>query len=129
MDDENPEIREKVHLLWDAAGSKYMTENIEQYRDEIDFPTPQPEHYPPNVVRPNLGCRLITWHSVPKLLPALPAETSDWIPTTRIKATQLLYYIILISEEKITMHVGNIFPIICKTIRDDEPLVSTYVSY
>jgi len=122
-------VTKEAHNLWYDVGERYVKENIEEYRDQVDFETPQPTHYPHGVQRAKLGCRLLCRHCVHNILPALAEETSDWVVNTRIKATLLLYYLILHCEEKITMHMDKIFPIIYKTIRDEDPQVVANVSF
>ena len=47
--DELKEIRERSEELWDTAGLKFLEENEEdkKIKDQIDFLTEKPAHYPP----------------------------------------------------------------------------------
>lgn len=50
LHDEVKEIRERSAQLWDAAGTKYLEENEsdQKVKDQMDFLTEKPAHYPPD---------------------------------------------------------------------------------
>ena len=44
--DESPEVMDFADAEWRKVGQKFLDENAEEYKDQIDFQSPQPEHYP-----------------------------------------------------------------------------------
>ena len=61
LEDEMTEVKELAARLWDEAGLQWLEENKmndARLKDEMDFLTEDPEHYPSWHQRPNLGCRL-----------------------------------------------------------------------
>ena len=58
--DEMNDVKLKAEKLWDEAGHQWLEENKmsdQRLKDEMDFLTEEPNHYPPGIQRPNLGCR------------------------------------------------------------------------
>ena len=59
--DNVPEIVAAAEVAWTEAGLQWLEENKmndKRLKDEMDFLTEDPAHYPDWIERPNLGCRL-----------------------------------------------------------------------
>ncbi len=39
-------VSETGYKLWEKIGDKYLEENIQDYKDQVDFPSQMPSHYP-----------------------------------------------------------------------------------
>lgn len=44
--DESPPVQESASKFWEHIGEKYLEENLEEYKDQVDFPSQMPAHYP-----------------------------------------------------------------------------------
>lgn len=125
--DESPEVSELAENMWAKVGDKYLDENVQDYKDFVDFPMPPPEHYPEEVRRPNFGCRMLVHREVCKLIPGVTHDIMDWQEGNREKSAQLLYYLILNCEDKMTMHVEPLFQCMFRACLDANPTVIKYV--
>ncbi|XP_063235223.1 dynein axonemal assembly factor 5 isoform X2 [Bacillus rossius redtenbacheri] len=121
--DEMDEVRAEALELWDAAGRQFLKENEEELKDRMDFLEDTPQHYPPDVRRPNLGCRVLAQRNASKVLPALERELGDWIPDARLKASQLLGVLLLNAESHMTQHLEKILGVLCRACADTDPAV------
>ncbi|KAJ9573896.1 hypothetical protein L9F63_008756, partial [Diploptera punctata] len=119
LNDESPDVQ-KAAEKWDAAGKLYMEENEQDLKDEMDFLTIAPEHYPILETRPNLGCRTLVKRNLGKIVPAVINELSDWLPDVRTKASQLLYSLILNAENQITHHLEKIIVALYQSSKDED---------
>ncbi|XP_043260636.1 dynein axonemal assembly factor 5-like [Colletes gigas] len=121
LHDEFKEIREKAANFWDAAGQLYIQENDndEKFKDKMDFLIKDPDHYP-NVVRPNLGCRVIAQQTFSKLINGISLELSDWMADIRVRSAQLLCVFILNIEEGVTQHIQKLLPPIYRACNDED---------
>ncbi|XP_067946084.1 dynein axonemal assembly factor 5-like isoform X2 [Watersipora subatra] len=127
LTDELPSIQEEAASLWHDVGIRYLRENENDLKEKEDFEAPQPEHYPPGVERPNLGCRELMYRNQSKLLPGLSRDILDWVVETRKKSSALLYTIIINSEANITQHVAMLMECIYRAAIDEETYVVNYV--
>ena len=62
LQDEMTEVAEEAARLWAEAGLQWLEENKmsdHRLKDELDFLTEEPDHYPHWIDRPNLGCRRV----------------------------------------------------------------------
>ena len=62
LQDEMTEVAEEAARLWAEAGLQWLEENKmsdHRLKDELDFLTEEPAHYPHWIDRPNLGCRRV----------------------------------------------------------------------
>ncbi|ODM95566.1 Dynein assembly factor 5, axonemal [Orchesella cincta] len=125
--DESPDVSELAFSLWEKIGDQYLEENINDYKDHVDFPAENPYHYPNGVKRPNFGCRMLTHREVCKLIPGVTHDIMDWQDSNRQKSAQLLYHLILNCEEKMTMHVEPLFQCMFRACLDSNPIVIKYV--
>lgn len=125
--DESPDVAELAENLWAKVGDKYLEENIEEYKDFVDFPVAPPTHYPKDVHRPNYGCRVLTHREICKLIPGVTHDIMDWQDNNRQKSAQLLYYLILNCEDKMTMHAEPLFQCMFRACLDSNPNVIKYV--
>jgi len=81
-----------------------------------------------SVERCNLGCRTLVYHNFSKILSGVVADLADWVVSTRVKAAQLLYTLLLNEEDNVTQHVDKVLTAACKACTDDEPAVVDHVS-
>ncbi|CAF0863407.1 unnamed protein product [Adineta ricciae] len=125
--DEIEEIREAADSLWWDIGLKYEKENEEDLKDQINFPR-SPTKYPPNLTRPNLGCRELVKRNLIRILPAIRNDLTDWVVSGRIKASQLLAILVWQAEETITQHLEDTLQVCSKAIVDDETIVREQVN-
>ncbi|XP_029037546.2 dynein axonemal assembly factor 5 [Osmia bicornis bicornis] len=121
LHDELEEIREKAAKFWDTVGRSYIEENQndEKLKDKLDFLTEDRHHYP-NVVRPNLGCRVIAQQTFSKLINGINLELGDWIADIRVRTAQLLCVFILNIEEDVTQHIGKLLPSMYRACNDED---------
>ncbi|EFN80049.1 dynein assembly factor 5, axonemal [Harpegnathos saltator] len=125
LHDELAEIRAKAAKMWDAAGKLYMEENENDTRlkDKMDFLTENPKHYPANISRPNLGCRMIAQQNLCKLINGISVELGDWLPDIRVRSAQLLCVLILNVEEDITQHIEKLLSSMYRACSDEDERV------
>uniref|UniRef100_A0A674JVF0 Dynein axonemal assembly factor 5 n=1 Tax=Terrapene triunguis TaxID=2587831 RepID=A0A674JVF0_9SAUR len=102
--DEMPENKQLAVSYWKRIGLQWEKENEEDLKDKLDFYS-APSHYPEGVVRPELGCRELVTRNLSKILPGLCHDVTDWVEGTRIKASQLLFILLLHAEDHITQHM------------------------
>ncbi|CAB0008289.1 unnamed protein product, partial [Nesidiocoris tenuis] len=121
--DDNDDIARQASILWREAGDLYLKENDAELKDKINYEEENNENYPPNVPRPNLGCRVLMEREASKFLLALSNELTDWVEIVRIKASILLTQVVLHLEKSITMSLRKIVPQICRAARDENQLV------
>ncbi|XP_076235449.1 dynein axonemal assembly factor 5-like isoform X2 [Calliopsis andreniformis] len=121
LHDELKDIREKAANFWDAAGQLYIEENQndEKLKDKLDFLTAIPQHYP-NVIRPNLGCRIIAQQTFSKLINGMNLELGDWMADIRVRSAQLLCVFILNIEEEVTQHITKLLPSMYRACNDED---------
>jgi hypothetical protein len=105
--DEDAEIRKTTIETIEKCGRVYMQDHEEQFYDELRFrprlelwKNAQPLILPPLNSRPNQGARLIVRSQIPRLLPPLLLEISDWKETTRESSLSLVRMLLLYAEEK-----------------------------
>jgi dynein assembly factor 5 len=79
--------------------------------------------------RPNIGCRTLVNRHLCKIVPALVRELEDWIVDVRLKASQLLYSLILNAEVHITHHLEKILDGMYRASGDEDERVVRNVSY
>ncbi|XP_069682161.1 dynein axonemal assembly factor 5 isoform X2 [Periplaneta americana] len=127
LSDEVPELRTEAMKLWEEAGKLYMQENENDIKDQMDFLTEDPAHYPPLETRPNLGCRTLVKRNLCKIVPALVNELEDWLVDIRVKASQLLYALILNAEIQITHHLEKILVGMYRASNDEDARVADNV--
>ncbi|GFG28909.1 hypothetical protein Cfor_12253 [Coptotermes formosanus] len=123
LTDEVPELQAEALKLWDEAGKLYMQENENDLKDQMDFLIDDPVHYPPNETRPNLGCRTLVNRHLCKIVPPLVRELENWIVDVRLKASQLLYSLILNAEIHITHHLEKILDGMYRASGDEDARV------
>lgn len=130
LEDEYPDNRHRVHVLWEEAGASWLKDEVakdKRIKDLADFPSEPPYHYPANVERPSLGCRLWIGRTFFKLKEALAHDLKDWLVETRVKTAQLLNILILHMENEIVAFAENVLNLFRTGIRDIESPVQNYV--
>ncbi|XP_050431028.1 dynein axonemal assembly factor 5 [Adelges cooleyi] len=126
VDDHKPN-REEAERFWDEIGNLYLSENEEKLKDKMDFLPEKLDHYPPNVKRPNLGCRTLVAREVLKLLPVIIRELDDWKEDICIKSGQLLCVVALNAEESIIQHFNQLLTAMIKCCRETNHVASSHV--
>ncbi|XP_070187800.1 dynein axonemal assembly factor 5-like isoform X2 [Littorina saxatilis] len=121
--DEQPDVSELADSLWHDVGIKFEQENENDFKDRQDFVAPAPQHYPPNVERPNLGCRVLLNRHASKILPGLMRDICDWVVETRVKSAQLLKTLLLNLEEYTMQHIELLLNGLYRASVDDEKRV------
>uniref|UniRef100_A0A8B9QLI2 Dynein axonemal assembly factor 5 n=1 Tax=Apteryx owenii TaxID=8824 RepID=A0A8B9QLI2_APTOW len=117
--DEIPENTELAWSYWEKTGLQWEKENEDDLKDKIDFSV-APSHYPKGVTRPGLGCRELVSRNLSKILPGLCHDITDWVESTRIKASQLLYTLLLHAEDHITQHMELLLRTLYRACMDEE---------
>lgn len=79
--------------------------------------------------RPNIGCRTLVNRHLCKIVPALVRELDDWLMDIRLKASQLLYSLILNAEVYITLHLEKILDGMYRASNDEDVRVVNNVSF
>ncbi|XP_071107149.1 dynein axonemal assembly factor 5-like [Haliotis cracherodii] len=123
--DEQTDIKELADTLWYDIGMKYERENEEEMKDKIDFAAANPTHYPPDVERPNLGCRTLVMRHLSKILPGLLRDVGDWVVETRVKSAALLYVLLVNTEDYVTQHMEKLVSSLYKACMDEDKRVVT----
>uniref|UniRef100_A0A8C3Q0L7 Dynein axonemal assembly factor 5 n=1 Tax=Chrysolophus pictus TaxID=9089 RepID=A0A8C3Q0L7_CHRPC len=117
--DDIPENITLAWTYWEKIGLQWEKENEEDLKDKMDFSVP-PSHYPKGVTRPGLGCRELVSRNLSKVLPALCRDVTDWVESTRVKASQLLYVLLLHAEDHITQHMELLLRTLYQACLDEE---------
>ncbi|XP_009688412.2 dynein axonemal assembly factor 5 [Struthio camelus] len=117
--DEIPENMELAWSYWEKIGLQWEKENEEDLKDKIDFSV-APSHYPKGVTRPGVGCRELVSRNLSKILPGLCHDITDWVESTRIKASQLLYILLLHTEDHITQHMELLLRTLYRACMDEK---------
>ncbi|KAM6250004.1 dynein axonemal assembly factor 5 [Porphyrio hochstetteri] len=117
--DEIPENMNLAWTYWEKVGLQWEKENEEDLKDKMDFSV-SPSHYPKGVTRPGLGCRELVSRNLSKILPGLCHDITDWVESTRIKASQLLYTLLLHAEDHITQHMELLLRTLYQACLDEE---------
>ncbi|NXG59967.1 DAAF5 factor, partial [Hemiprocne comata] len=117
--DEIPENMKLAWTYWEKIGLQWEKENEEELKDKMDFSV-SPPHYPKGVTRPGLGCRELVSRNLSKILPGLCHDLTDWLEGTRIKASQLLYTLLLHAEDHITQHMELLLRTLYQACLDEE---------
>ncbi|XP_011496819.1 PREDICTED: dynein assembly factor 5, axonemal [Ceratosolen solmsi marchali] len=119
------EIREKATTLWMSVGEQYMKENEsdKKFKDKMDFLPDDLPHYPPNINRPNLGCRTIVQQNLSKLITAISRELTDWMADIKVRAAQLLCILVLNVEQDVTQHIPKLLSPMIRACNDEDKRV------
>ncbi|KAF1543961.1 Dynein assembly factor 5, axonemal, partial [Eudyptula albosignata] len=117
--DEIPENTKLAWTYWEKIGLQWEKENEDDLKDKMDFSV-SPSHYPKGVTRPGLGCRELVSRNLSKILPGLCHDITDWVESTRIKASQLLYTLLLHAEDHITQHMELLLRTLYQACLDEE---------
>ncbi|XP_009907079.2 dynein axonemal assembly factor 5 [Dryobates pubescens] len=117
--DEIPENVKLAWTYWEKIGLQWEKENEEDLKDKMDFSV-SPLHYPKGVTRPGLGCRELVSRNLSKILPGLSHDITDWVESTRVKASQLLHTLLLHAEDYITQHMELLLRTLYQACLDEE---------
>ena len=80
------------------------------------------------VERPNLGCRTLVYRHFSKIVVGIVNDLCDWVVATRVKASALLYTLLLHEEENVTQHLPRVLGGLYRAAGDEEAAVAGYVS-
>jgi len=80
------------------------------------------------VTRPNLGCRELVKRNLIRILPAIRNDLTDWVVSSRMKASQLLAILAWQAEESITQHLEDTLQVCARALVDDENLVREQIN-
>ncbi|XP_063972543.1 dynein axonemal assembly factor 5 [Diachasmimorpha longicaudata] len=129
LHDEIEAIRVRANNLWSSTGRQYLQENEsdDKIKDKLDYLTFPPEHYPPNIERPNLGCRIIVQQNIGKLVGGICRELDDWLSDIRVRSAQLLAVLVLNAEQDTIQHIEKLLPSMYKACADEDQRVSINV--
>ncbi|XP_011313706.1 dynein assembly factor 5, axonemal isoform X2 [Fopius arisanus] len=129
LHDEIADIRLKAQTLWCATGKQFLQENEsdEKIKDKMDYLTSPPEHYPPGIERPNLGCRIIVQQNLSKLITGICNELDDWLADIRVRSAQLLAVLVLNAEQDTIQHIEKLLPAMYKACADEDNRVAVNV--
>ncbi|KAM6424500.1 dynein axonemal assembly factor 5 [Liasis olivaceus] len=122
LTDEMHENKELALTYWKKVGLQWEKENEEDIKDKLDFYA-VPSYYPPELTRPELGCRELVTRNIFKILPGLCHDITDWVKGTRIKASQLLFILLLHAEDHITQHMELLLRTLYRVCSDEESSV------
>ncbi|NXQ52942.1 DAAF5 factor, partial [Anthoscopus minutus] len=120
--DEIPENMKLAWTYWEKIGMQWEKENEDGLKDKMDFSL-SPPHYPKGETRPGLGCRELVSRNLSKILPGLCHDMTDWVESTRIKASQLLYTLLLHAEDHITQHMELLLRTLYQACSDEQSKV------
>ncbi|KAI5635449.1 dynein assembly factor 5, axonemal [Phthorimaea operculella] len=123
LSDVMEDIRNTAATLWNNVGLQYMEENEEDLKKKTDFLKDVPTHYPPDIKRPNLGCRTLVSYNIGKIVPAIWREMDGWQEDCRLRCSQLLCWLLLNAEEGCTQHTNTIIRTLHRGAGDDDPRV------
>ncbi|XP_054278920.1 dynein axonemal assembly factor 5-like [Macrosteles quadrilineatus] len=123
LSEEITEQRSKAEELWSKVGIQFVQENENDLKDKIDYLQETLAHYPPNVCRPNLGCRTLVQRELSRYLPAVVAELDDWKADVRVKSAQLLCVTVQHAEANITQHLEKTLPALYRACGDADARV------
>ncbi|XP_038675624.1 dynein assembly factor 5, axonemal-like [Scyliorhinus canicula] len=121
--DEIPSIRELASDYWRKIGLQWQQENEDDLKDKLDWSAQLSIRYPAGVERPCLGCRELVFRNLSKILPAVSRDMTDWVPGTRVKASQLLILLLLHAEDHITQHMELLLSTMYRSCSDEETSV------
>ena len=124
--DEVTSVSSLAVRLWTEAGAQWLEENKmndKRLKEELDFLTSEPEHYPDWVERPGLGCRTLAARIQHQVYPSVNNDLKDWQRETRVKAVQLMYVMLYHSEQDIVMHTEKVMSSLVMAGRDEEEKV------
>ncbi|XP_059835019.1 dynein axonemal assembly factor 5-like isoform X1 [Hypanus sabinus] len=121
--DEVPQIRELASDYWRKVGLQWQQENEEDLKDKLDWSAELSINYPVGAERPGLGCRELVFRNLFKILPAVSRDITDWVPATRVKASQLLIVLLFHAEDHITQHMELLLSTLYRSCADEEKAV------
>ena len=124
--DEVTSVSSLAVRLWTEAGAQWLEENKmndKRLKEELDFLTSEPEHYPDWVERPGLGCRTLAARIQHQVYPSVNNDLKDWQGETRVKAIQLMYVMLYHSEQDIVMHTEKVLSSLVVGAGDEEEVV------
>ncbi|XP_055507606.1 dynein axonemal assembly factor 5 [Leucoraja erinacea] len=121
--DEIAQIRELASDYWRKVGLQWQQENEEDLKDKLDWSAELSVHYPVGAERPGLGCRELMFRNLFKILPAVSRDITDWVPATRVKASDLLIILLFHAEDHITQHMELLLSTLYRSCSDEEKTV------
>eukprot|EP00798_Chlamydomonas_sp_ICE-L_P021005 gene21005-27864_t len=77
--------------------------------------------------RPSSGARQISHMLMPRLLPPLLRELSEWTVALRSCAARQLHTLLILAEDAATPHLDKLLPALCSAIGDEEADVAARI--
>lgn len=112
----------EINLLWIKCGEQYYEEN-EQELSKLELCDEVPVNYPPDLVRPTIGCRAICQRSL-KLIDRTLHDMEEWQENVRLHATKLLTQMLIHCERTIGPLLIEIIPVLAAKCNDEDKLVT-----
>lgn len=116
------EVSLEVQSLWTKCGEKYYEEN-EQELSKLELCDEQPPEYPPDLLRPSLGCRAICQRSM-KLVDRALTDMEEWQEAVRLHATKLLTQLLIHCERTVGPLLIEIIPVLAAKCNDEDRQVT-----
>lgn len=82
---------------------------------------------PPYQGRPGPGCRALVSSLLPKLLPPIAKELTEWTVALRVAAARNLHTTLVLAEAAATDHLQQLVPALCSAIGDEDADVAGHV--
>lgn len=112
----------EIRALWIKCGDQYYEEN-EQELSKLELIDEVPENYPPDLIRPTLGCRAICQRSL-KLIDRALNDMEEWQEGIRLHATKLLTQMLVHCERTVGPLLIEIIPVLAAKCDDEDRLVT-----
>lgn len=116
------EVREEIRLLWAKCGDQFYEEN-EQELSKLELIDQVPANYPPDLMRPSLGCRAICQRSL-KLTDRALHDMEEWQEAVRLQSTKLLTQMLIHCEQTIGPLLFDIIPVLAAKCNDEDRQVT-----
>lgn len=114
--DATNEIQQKCLETVNSIGAEYERNNEDKLKDQMDYGEraellTKPylhslsEFLPqPFTARPSIGVREVMYRFLPRLIPAIITELSDWKEDTRVRSLSLLRVMLVFGEDSVTKY-------------------------
>ncbi|GAB6025811.1 HEAT repeat-containing protein 2 [Chamberlinius hualienensis] len=123
LSDEVEDVRKLALEVWFKCGYQYEKDVERDITTELLHLDLDPCPYiKPELQAVPLGCRAIVSNNFAKLLPAIYTDLRDWMEPVKLKASQLLYNLIINIREDITPHTLKLIDVLnegCKIAETD----------
>lgn len=122
LSDDTPDVSTEILSLWIICGDQYYLEN-EQELSKLELSDQFPDNYPPDLIRPTIGCRAICQRSL-KLIDRALNDMEEWQEAIRLHATKLLTQMLIHCEKTIGPLLIEIIPVLASKCHDEDKQVA-----